>query len=266
MHSINVGVNETTQSHAPNRRSKAPWADTEAVFNAHRIDGFERIDVRAPNHSVLTSDSLVIRVANYGGREGAVHQDGVFHDDRGSQTRDGGSLFDQSTTPFADDPGAQRANEFAPQRWQNFEEFYHSTYPRMLRLGVALVWSKAVAEDHVQDAFAKTYAHFATLDEPAAYVRKTLVNEVRIAFRRKQMMQRLAPLMRTADFHSDRYTDDSLLKSLDALPLRQRTALILRYYEQCNEQEIAHALNCRPGTVKSLLSRGLASLRKVVDQ
>jgi RNA polymerase sigma factor (sigma-70 family) len=112
---------------------------------------------------------------------------------------------------------------------------------------------------------AKTYAHFATLDEPEAYVRKSLVNEVRIAFRRKQMMQRFAPLLRSSHLHSDRYTDHSLLKALDSLPMRQRTAVILRYYEQCSEQEIAHALTCKPGTVKSLLSRGLASLRKVVD-
>ncbi len=149
--------------------------------------------------------------------------------------------------------------------WGSFEEFYEAAYPRLLRLSVALVWSRAIAEDHVQDAFAKTYARFATLDEPEAYVRRTLVNEVRISFRRKQMMLRFAPLLRSAPSHSDRYTDDSLLKGLDSLPIRQRTAVILRYYEQCSEQEIAHALNCRPGTVKSLLSRGLASLRKVVD-
>jgi RNA polymerase sigma factor (sigma-70 family) len=153
----------------------------------------------------------------------------------------------------------------APNQWAHFDEFYQSMYPRLLRLGVALVWSKAVAEDHVQDAFAKTYARFATLEEPEAYVRKTLVNEIRVSFRRREMMQRFAPLLRSASTHTDRYTDDSLLKALDSLPLRQRAALILRYYEQCSEQEIAHALSCRPGTVKSLLSRGLASLRKVVD-
>jgi RNA polymerase sigma factor (sigma-70 family) len=149
--------------------------------------------------------------------------------------------------------------------WDNFDEFYAAVYPRLLRLGVALVWSKAMAEDHLQDAFAKTYARFATLDEPEAYVRKTLVNEVRISFRRQQMTQRFAPLLRSTVIQTDRYTDDSLLKALDSLPLRQRAAVILRYYEQCSEQEIAHALNCRPGTVKSLLSRGLASLRKVVE-
>jgi RNA polymerase sigma-70 factor (sigma-E family) len=150
--------------------------------------------------------------------------------------------------------------------WDSFDEFYAAAYPRLLRLGVALVWSKATAEDHLQNAFVKTYARFATLDEPEAYVRKTLVNEVRISFRRQQMTQRFAPLLRSTVIQTDRYTDDSLLKALDSLPLRQRAAVILRYYEQCSEQEIAHALNCRPGTVKSLLSRGLASLRKVVDQ
>jgi hypothetical protein len=66
---------------------------------------------------------------------------------------------DQISEGFMDmtthDPGAQFPSGDLPQtaqRWQSFEEFYELAYPRLLRLGVALVWSKAIAEDHVQDA------------------------------------------------------------------------------------------------------------------
>jgi RNA polymerase sigma factor (sigma-70 family) len=288
-----VGVNETTQSHAPKRRAEAPWADGHwaegrGVLSTQTVDGFNSTDWTDPSRLGLASDNLEGLVDNSCCREGAVDPD-EFSQERSldSRTDCDGLRIDQRVqhqdnqhlvrNQLADRQVQQLSHStiqieqpnqvdlFRSPRWQNFDEFYVSIYPRLLRLGVALVWSKAVAEDHVQDAFAKTYARFASLEEPEAYVRKTLINDVRIAFRRKQMMQRFAPLLRSATSHSDRYTDDSLLKGLDSLPLRQRTAIILRYYGQYSEQEIAHALNCRPGTVKSLLSRGLASLRKVVD-
>ena len=59
---------------------------------------------------------------------------------------------------------------------------------------------------------------------------------------------------------------DELFDALAALPSRQRAALVLRFYEDLSEADIAVALGCRPGTVKSLLHRGLAELRKVVEQ
>lgn len=52
---------------------------------------------------------------------------------------------------------------------------------------------------------------------------------------------------------------------LDRLPHRQRAAIVLRYYADCSEAETAEALNCRPGTVKSLVARGLATLRDHAD-
>ena len=58
---------------------------------------------------------------------------------------------------------------------------------------------------------------------------------------------------------------DELFDALAALPSRQRAALVLRFYEDLSEADIAVALGCRPGTVKSLLHRGLAELRKVVE-
>jgi RNA polymerase sigma factor (sigma-70 family) len=57
-----------------------------------------------------------------------------------------------------------------------------------------------------------------------------------------------------------------LLDVLDGLPAGQRTAVVLRYYEGFSEAQIARAMGCRPGTVKSHLHRGLAALREVIDR
>ena len=59
---------------------------------------------------------------------------------------------------------------------------------------------------------------------------------------------------------------DELLDAVDALPFRQRAVLVLRYYRDLSEGEIADALGCRPGTVKSLATRALDQLRKVIER
>jgi RNA polymerase sigma-70 factor (sigma-E family) len=143
-----------------------------------------------------------------------------------------------------------------------FDEFYALTQPRMVRLAVALVSSRSLAEDIVQDAFASSYARFASLDQPEAYVRRSVVNHAYGVFRRRRVERSKGPMLLDVPHHREY---DTLLAVLDRLPARQRAALILRYYEQCTEQEIAVALNCRPGTVKSLLSRGIAALREVIE-
>jgi RNA polymerase sigma factor (sigma-70 family) len=58
---------------------------------------------------------------------------------------------------------------------------------------------------------------------------------------------------------------EPLLDALATLNERQRVAIVLRYYEDLSEADIADALGCRPGTVKSLLSRGLTQLREVIE-
>jgi RNA polymerase sigma factor (sigma-70 family) len=59
---------------------------------------------------------------------------------------------------------------------------------------------------------------------------------------------------------------DELRDALASLPMRQRAVLVLRFYEDMSEADIAATLGCRPGTVKSLSSRGLAALRQVIER
>jgi RNA polymerase sigma factor (sigma-70 family) len=146
----------------------------------------------------------------------------------------------------------------------SFEQFYATSYSRMLRLAVALLPTKSIAEDAVQDAFAKVFRKYASIDQPGAYVRRAIVNEATGFFRKRAVASAKEPLIR-ASLVGEFIDQDVMLRVLDTLPPRQRTALVLRYYEQCSEAEIASILRCRPGTVKSLLSRGIAALREVVS-
>jgi RNA polymerase sigma factor (sigma-70 family) len=147
---------------------------------------------------------------------------------------------------------------------QSFEQFYAATYPKMLRLAAALLPSKPVAEDVVHDAYAKVFRKYPSIDEPGSYVRRSIVNESTGFFRKRAVAAAKEPLIR-ASTDSEFVDHDVMLRVLDMLPTRQRAAIVLRYYEQCTEAEIASILRCRPGTVKSLLSRGIAALREVVS-
>jgi RNA polymerase sigma factor (sigma-70 family) len=145
-----------------------------------------------------------------------------------------------------------------------FEQFYAATYPKMLRLAAALLPSKSIAEDVAHDAYAKVFRKYSSVDDPSAYVRRSIVNESTGFFRKRAVATAKEPLIRAAT--ETQFVDhDLMLSVLDTLSARQRAAIVLRYYEQCTEAEIASILRCRPGTVKSLLSRGIAALREVVS-
>jgi RNA polymerase sigma factor (sigma-70 family) len=157
-----------------------------------------------------------------------------------------------ATAPFSNeiDRLAERAT---------FESFFRATYPRMVRLATMMVGSPSAAEDLTQDAYTKLYARFAKVDDPHAYLRTAVVNGCRGSFRRRVVADRFLPLLVTDAATTDH---DSLLSILDWLPARQKAAIILKFCDRCSEAEIAQTLGCRPGTVKSLLSRGLETLRQ----
>src|SRR4051812_40672631 len=134
----------------------------------------------------------------------------------------------------------------------------------MVRLAVLLVGSREQAEEIVQDAFAQLFERWDRIDRPGAYLRTCVVNGCRRAHRRRRQDTRLAAseLRPTAaDLGADHLAD-----ALAALPPRRRAAVVLRYYDDRSESEIAEALGVRPGTVKSLLHRGLAELRQAVER
>jgi RNA polymerase sigma-70 factor (sigma-E family) len=137
-----------------------------------------------------------------------------------------------------------------------------------IRLAYMLTGDRQLAEDLVQDAFVRLAGRLVHLRDPAAfdaYLRRTVVNLTNSYFRRKRLerayVRRTAaePLRTTNAPDTDRR--DELWRDLQRLPARQRTAIVLRIYEDLPEQRVAEIMGCRPGTVRSLLSRGLAELR-----
>ena len=141
-----------------------------------------------------------------------------------------------------------------------FAAFYQAEYSTAVRLTRALGVSTAASEDVVQEAFVRVHERFFALDNPGGYLRTVIVNLCRDWHRRQGRERRhltsvvLAPPVSLGA--------RELLDVLARLPYRWRTVLVLRYWADWSEREIATALGCRPGTVKTLAARGLGRLRK----
>jgi RNA polymerase sigma factor (sigma-70 family) len=146
-----------------------------------------------------------------------------------------------------------------------FSVFYESQRRAAIRLAWLMTHDSTVAEDVVQDAFTEVFQRFAQIDNPAGYLRRSVVNGVFQRSRRAGRERR-----RLASFPPDtvRAEDEPSAGMIDViarLPFKQRTAIVLRYWSDLDDRAIAEALGVRPATVRSLLSRGLATLRKEVS-
>jgi RNA polymerase sigma-70 factor (sigma-E family) len=149
----------------------------------------------------------------------------------------------------------------------DFDHFVLTRSPRLLRTAYLLTRDWATAEDLLQTALANAWFAWGRIDaDPEPYVRKILVNTYTSWWRRRwngeQPTAELPePLGSTRDPHEAIDTHDELWQALGRLPRRQRAVLVLRYFEDLTEAEIADVLQCSAGTVKSQASRALAKLR-----
>ena len=148
---------------------------------------------------------------------------------------------------------------------ESFTRFFEAERLAAIRLAWLLTHDAALAEDVVQDAFAAVYGRFDGIDNPAAYLRRAVVNGVYERSRRTGREQRrLALVGRTTPQWVDG-PSGGLIDAIARLPLNQRTAIVLRYWRDLDDQTIADAMGVRRGTVRSLLSRGTAQLRKEIE-
>jgi RNA polymerase sigma-70 factor (sigma-E family) len=149
-----------------------------------------------------------------------------------------------------------------------FEEFAAAQLPAVLRFAAVLAGDRAAAEDLTQEVLIRAYSRWDTiggLDRPEFYVRKMILNEF-LSWRRRSARQARrslpAELASTTPDHAQAYSErEALLGELGKLPRRQRAVLVLRYYEDRQDAEIAELLGCAPGTVRGYASRALAALR-----
>ena len=153
------------------------------------------------------------------------------------------------------------------RREREFAELYTLAWPRLLRTTYAVTGDRQLAEDALQTAFAKAYAvwpRVSRADDPLAYVRRMAINAAIAQHRKAAVRHEVAVPMvpERGDLRPDGLLrDDEVWCAVQALPPRQRAVVVLRYYEDLSEAEIADALGCRPGTVKSQASAALASMR-----
>lgn len=155
-------------------------------------------------------------------------------------------------------------------REAEFAELFAALWPRLYRMAVAVAGDRGAAEDAVQTAFAKAYAGWSRVrraDHVEAYLRRMVVNEILGArrtgwFRRERPQEHVDP-GRVTLAHDDAVAErDAVWAAVQALPLRQRAVIVLRYYEDLSEEQIAAALGCSRGTVKSQASAALTNLRR----
>jgi len=153
---------------------------------------------------------------------------------------------------------------------QEFAELFSASWARLFRLAFAVSGDRAAAEDDLQNAFAKVYAQWGRVhraDHPEAYVRRMVLNEVlggrRTGFlKRERPHAQVEPPGAVASPERSVVDRDAIWAAVRALPARQRAVVVLRYYEDLSEAEIADALGCSRGTVKSQASAAIAALRR----
>lgn len=149
-------------------------------------------------------------------------------------------------------------------------ELYARHAPGAARLAYLLTGDRPTAEDLVQEAFVRVFGRFRDLRDPGSfewYLRRTVVNLANSHFRRLRTEREYArrrrgqpPLPSIPDVASRL----EMWQALQRLPQRQRAAIVLRFYEDLSEAATGEVLRCPVGTVKSLVSRGLARLRSEV--
>jgi RNA polymerase sigma-70 factor (sigma-E family) len=151
-----------------------------------------------------------------------------------------------------------------------FAEFVAGALPRLLRFGHVLTGNPAAAEDLVQTALGRSWRawRLRRMDDPQAFVRKVMVNSYASWYRRRGSRETV-----TADLPDKVITDgevrriddrDEVWRALLVLPPGQRAVIVLRYYEDLSELEIAAVMGTSPGTVKSQAARGLRRLADIL--
>lgn len=147
----------------------------------------------------------------------------------------------------------------------NFDDFVRSRSTSLLRVAYLLTGDRHAAEDLLQDVLERLYVSWWRVrDSPEAYTRRALVNQATNRWRRRRRRPETA--LGDHDVAQRDHSDDALVRdvvvaALRELPPRQRAAVVLRFLEDLPVSEVARALDCSEGTVKSHTARGLTRLR-----
>jgi RNA polymerase sigma-70 factor (sigma-E family) len=142
---------------------------------------------------------------------------------------------------------------------------------QLMRTAVLLTGNQQDGEDLLQAAIERLLRRGRRLDNPEAYLRRSLYNLAADGWRRQGAWRRRLPMIGASDPVTE--TDitatvdlrDALMRTMRRLPARQRAVIVLRYWDQLSEAETAAVLGCSEGTVKAAASRGLKRMRELAD-
>lgn len=159
------------------------------------------------------------------------------------------------------------------ERPTSFDAVVRERYPELVRLAWLLTGDRHQAEDAVGEALARSLRRWpaTSISHPAAYLRRAVVNEVNSSLRRVRT-RRAHRARRHGDDRGQRATDEQIVDAdaigdaLVRLPIKQRTAVVLRFYEGLSQAETAEAMGCSVGTAKSNCARGLDRLRTLLEE
>lgn len=158
------------------------------------------------------------------------------------------------------------------RRTEDLERFLARRGEPLLRTAVLLSGGREAGEDLLQEALERLLRHWHRIEgDPEGYLRRTLYNLAADDWRRNGAWRKRLPLLRSAaaeaatDATAEVDLRDALVRLLTRLPPRQRSVIVLRYWEQLSEAEAAELLGCSVGSVKSAAARGLARLRELSE-
>lgn len=142
--------------------------------------------------------------------------------------------------------------------------------PQALRLAYLLTGDRELANDVAQDAFVRLFTRLRDRGSPdnfQTYLRTTVVNLCKDHWRRKGVAKSVR-FVETEDRVDppELETRDELWTALKTLPQRQRTALVLRYFEDLSERQTADVMGCSVGAVKALVTRGTEGMRRTLEE
>jgi RNA polymerase sigma-70 factor (sigma-E family) len=224
----------------------------------------KHIEDGAPN-DVSAADGLVAVPAG----PGAAGTD--------EELEDRGALPASVTQAVVEASGAFQAPLAGGMEWRAdlaVMELYSRQYRALVRLAAMLVRDVPTAEEVVQDAFVATHDGWHRLkdtEKALAYLRQAVVNKSRSVLRHRMVVEKnlqdVPPDMPSAEHGAFVLLERSaVIAALRDLPGRQREAIVLRYYADLSEAEIAAAMGISRGAVKSHTARGMASLRAALEQ
>ena len=151
----------------------------------------------------------------------------------------------------------------ASSKRPEYDAFVAMRWPRLLRVAYLLTADWAGAEDLLQNALVKAWFAWRRIGgDPEPYVRRIVVTTFVSSRRRRWRAEIPVEVMPDVPAEDNSFAErDMLWRALGRLPAKQRAVLVLRYFEDLTEEQIANTLGVRTGTVKSQASKALARLR-----